>query len=587
MLVLDWQKNSVMLARAHGRSPKAVLEQVVIQSVGGTDGQSQTASEGLRAAARELSAKGEVVVLLARELVELRTIQVPKIDADDLPDVIRFQAQRQFANMTEAWILDFVMLPYAAGDEMQTALVAAIPPALLNEIEMACAAAGLQITRILLRPLQIAQMALDGGLLPATGSAMIICQSESQADMLILREGRVVQVRSTKLPHETDQVAAALKGELRRSLLAAAGALEGKSVESTLLLTTRERANLLVDEVKQAVGGNVTAAYSQSLLGSENQDLADSAASRIFATAGALGLSSADRSAIIDFKHPKRRPPKQRNARTHYLIAAAVATVLLAGVGWYYSTINNLNAELALLNEELEFKKESAEIAKKRIADYEAIRHFADGAPNWLDELVTISNRIPDADKIMLKSPTFSIGRNNEGTISLVINSVDMGSIPKFEESLRPEYIVVGKSTQPANEGRYRFTTNATISIVNKGWDLGAAPVEIVEPVVPGSTAPSSDAQSSNSEVAAQLESTSAPDSAAAETTDQALEQPSPAESTESVQQTSPASSEIKPPLGTEPTVQPPTAIAPTDSQPGQESPTGSADSPSLPESVK
>jgi hypothetical protein len=93
-LILDWQKNSLMLARAHGRVPRAVVESVSIKPYGSGDASLQTANEALRTAAQELSAKGETIVLVARDLVELRTVQIPKMDPDDLPDVIRFQAQR-------------------------------------------------------------------------------------------------------------------------------------------------------------------------------------------------------------------------------------------------------------------------------------------------------------------------------------------------------------------------------------------------------------------------------------------------------------------------------------------------------------
>lgn len=476
-LILDWQKNSLLLARAHGRLPKATIDAVALQAVGNTETVSQTASEALRAAAQQLNAKGEVCVLVARELVEMRTVQIPKIDADEQPDVIRFQAQRQFANMSDAWTVDFVLLPASGASEMQTALVAAISPAQLNEIESCCAAAGLQVTSIGLRPLQIVHMAVESGLLSGSGRAMIVCVTESVADLLIIREGKVLQVRSTKLPYEADHVGPALQGEVRRSLVAAASELEGQPLDSVLLVASANRSENLLTALKQATGANVVQFHPETVLSTADTALADSAGSRLAAMAGALGLQSADRAIVIDFKNPKRRPPKKRDSRKWLLVGGAAATVIVAAVGWYYSTISSLDNDYALIKEELDAKKDSGESARKRLAEFEAIEKFASDAPNWLDELVYVSQTVPASEQIMLTGPSFSIGRNGIGVIDVSLKASDTDSISKFGESLKGEsYTVKVSTTQelPKPEGRYRFSGNVKIEVSGKGWNLSS-----------------------------------------------------------------------------------------------------------------
>jgi hypothetical protein len=477
-LILDWQKNSLMLARATGRSSKTAIDAVSIKPIGTTDSVSQTASEALRGAAQELGAKGEVSVLVARELVELRTVQIPKMDADELPDVIRFQAQRQFANMTDAWTVDFVMLPAAAGNDMQTALVAAISPAQIAEIESACSSAGLQAVTIGLRPLQIVHMAIESGLVSGSGRSMIVSVSEFVADLLILREGKILQVRSTKLPYEADQVASALHGEVRRSLVAAASELEGKSIDSILLIASAGRSESLLAALRRSdPTANIVAFHPETLLTTADSALADSAGNRLVAVAGAMGLKTADRSTVVDFKNPKRRPPKKRDSRKLLLIGGAAATLFVAAVGWYYSTITSLDNDYALIKEELDAKKESGETARKRLAEFAAIEKFAADAPNWLDELVQISQKIPGSDKIMLSNPNFSIGRNGVGVIDVALKATDTDSITKFGSSLSNDnYKVSPGTTQelPKAEGRYKYRGDVTIEVSGRGWDLNA-----------------------------------------------------------------------------------------------------------------
>ncbi|MFO0943798.1 MAG: hypothetical protein U0930_23935 [Pirellulales bacterium] len=485
-LILDWQKNSLMLARASGRAPKALVEDVIVKSVGGTDVDSQTAAEALRAAAQELSVKGEVTVLVARDLVEMRTVQIPKMDPDDLPDVIRFQAQRQFASMSDAWTVDYVLLPPASGSEMLTALVAAISPAQLSEIDSACSAAGLQATKISLRPVQTAQFAVDGGLIPSSGQSAVICISESTVDILIVREGKVVQVRTTKLPSESDQVAAALQGELRRSLFAASAELDGKSIENVLLVATANRSGELAKVIEPVFNCRVVQFHPETLLADANIAVADTTANRLTAAAGSLTLDAASCSSVINFKNPKKRPPKKRDTRKYLLPAAAAASVLMLGIGWYYSTVNDLDAQYNAAQDEIKSLKALADANQKRLAEMNAIQQFAQGSPNWLDELAYLSEKVPNSDKVMLDSPTFTLANNGVGEIKFNLLSTDKSGVSEFQDALHnpPNYKVATRSTGPLPkpEGKYQYqSVGSTISIVNKGWDLNAPPSEIVE----------------------------------------------------------------------------------------------------------
>lgn len=473
-----------MLAWAHGRSPKAVVDSAVLKPVGGTDADSQTSAEALRAAATELGAKGDAVVLVARELVEMRTVQLPKMDADDLPDVIRFQAQRQFASMTDAWIVDFVVLPQSNSSEMQTALVAAIPPAQIAEIESACNSAGIQPTKITLRPLQMAQMAVDGGLVIGSGQSAIVCVSESIADIMILRDGKVIQVRTTKLPSEVEQVAAALQGELRRSLLAANSELDGKPIDSALLIATSARALTLSSVVQQTLSTKVTNFHPETLLANQDSSLADIAASRLVAIAGALTLGSTERGLVIDFKNPKRRPPKERNSRKYILYGSTAAVVLLAGIGWYYSRTSSLASEYAIIQQEIKEKQERGDAEKRRLAELASIEQFAKGSPNWLDEITYIAEKFPGADKILLENPTFSISPAGVGEANFTIKSVDNTSHEKFAQALRGKhYDVETPSTVPIQkpDGKFRNSTVAKVYIRDRGWDLTAPAIVLPE----------------------------------------------------------------------------------------------------------
>lgn len=485
ILILDWQKNSLILAKCHGRGSKAVIDEVSLQNVGGVDVDSRTATEALRLATQELSAKGDVLVLVSRELVEMRTVQIPQVEADDLPDVIRFQAQRQLASMGDSWPLDFVMLPPSEGSELQTALVAAIPPTHLQEIESACAAAGLQPSKIILRPISVAHMAIEGGFVPNSGRSAIVGISESVVDILILRQGKVVQVRTTKLPTEADQIPQTLSGELRRSLFAANQELDGKAIDSALLIAVADRLADLAPVVQKALSVSTVNLQPESLMSNPDRRVADIAAARLVAVAGASAISASDSAAIIDFKNPKRRPPKQRDSRKWLLLVGSVAALLLLAVSWYYSKRNSLKNDLELLQEQIAARKETAESDERRLAEYAAIESFAASSPNWLEEIVYISQRIPGSEKVMLDNPTFSINTSNgTGEVTFALKSVDNSkSVTELANSLRDEnHHKISTPTMkplPSPEGKYGYFADAKMTILGQGWDLNAPKHEV------------------------------------------------------------------------------------------------------------
>ncbi len=473
--LLDWQKDSLLLARGEAlAADRLSVDGISIQPLDGD------AAESLKRAAVALSVKGDVSVLVARELVEMRTLSIPKMDADELPDIIRFQAQRQFANMTEAWPVDFVLLPQSTEQEMQMALVAALPSALLGEIESACSAAGLDVKRVLLRPLEVARMAISSGHVSYYGPSLVICIADAMADLLVLHDGQVVQIRSTRLPQEADLRVKALQAEVKRSLAASAAELGGGKIETVLLVATQKAGNQLAEPLHSALNAKIVRVHPEEVLAGRlkqdtDEQATESIATRLAGIGGALQLSTADKRTVIDFKHPRKRPPKQRNTRKWVLIGTAAAAIPLLFLTWYLSRIRSLNNEYEGYRSQIETLKQVGESARTKVAEWQAIENFLKSSQNWLDELTYIAGKMPPANKVKLESPTFSIGREGEGVIIVEVKAADSKSIADFERSLRDANHNVSGSgaiqlAEP--EGDYKWKSKATIRIIYRGWNI-------------------------------------------------------------------------------------------------------------------
>lgn len=471
--ILDWQKDSVLLCRGRLQGSQAKIDSLASEAYGGSDGQGGiSAKDAVKKVAAALHAKGDVTVLAARDLVELRTLQIPKMDADDLPDVIRFQAQRQFTNMTDAWVVDFVLLPEDPQQEMRMALVAAMSPAQLAEIDAACETAGLHAQQVLLRPLEIARTATQSAEFPRSGAAMVVCVNQTIADLLFLRDGQVIQVRSTRLPDEAELRPSVLLGEVKRSLLAAAEVLSGRSIESILLVSSKAAGDPLEKTLVDALEIPVKRFLLESLLPETLQDRAETEATRLAAIAGVLTPGKQPRN-VIDFKSPKRRPPPKKNTRTWVLAGAAASVILLAGLAWYTSRIRQLNAEYATYTAELRAKEDAGAAAEAKIYELRTIEEFLQGAPNWLDELAYIAERMPPATRVKLESPSFSVTRDGEGVITVTVKADDAASIADFEDSLRSANHAVsgtGGTQLASQDGDYRWRGQTTIRVAGRGW---------------------------------------------------------------------------------------------------------------------
>ena len=478
-LVIDWQKDGVLLAQGSARGGRVTLDQASFQPIGeNEDGRHITLEEALHRAVAEVGSKGEVTVVASREAVEMRTLSIPRIDADELPDVIRFQAQRQMTSLTDNWAVDFVMLPPVEGQEMQTALVAGMSPAQLGEIERACNSAGLVIKHIGLRPLDIVRYAAETGKLDVSGATMVVCVSESKADLMILRQGQCIQVRGTRLPHEIEDACGCLKGEIRRSLMAASAHLAGESITSVLLVSSAAMADRLEPVLADAAGTTVTHIDPAITLAGDlaEQSTLVQASHRVAAAAGAIALDAADKRNYLDFKSPKQRPPKKKNTGRYILYGGAAAALVLAGIGWWYTTTSRLDRELADLRNQLASKKELLEASENKVRDWKQVEAFLDTSPNWLNELTYIAERMPPADKVIINLPTFSVDPRGVATIKFNIRTDAAETIGEFEKTLQDEQHLVRVQGNEAKElpqarDRYKWGVMETVEIKGRGWN--------------------------------------------------------------------------------------------------------------------
>src|SRR5271166_19405 len=164
LFALEWDPREIRLMVASGRGRQVVIEQAFSVPCVMDASAGDVAEQIGRRIAAELDARGlgraEVVVAVGRNSIELRQLQLPPAPDEDLPDMVRFQATREFNELDDKWLLDFIPIEGTATSP-RTVLATAIAPAILAQIEAVCEHAGLKMLRLVLRPCEAALLLED------------------------------------------------------------------------------------------------------------------------------------------------------------------------------------------------------------------------------------------------------------------------------------------------------------------------------------------------------------------------------------------------------------------------------------------
>lgn len=409
--------------------------------------------------------KTETLVAIGRGKAELRELQLPPVPDEELPDIVRFQAIRSFASAGESATIDYLVTNRSEANV--NAIAAAVAPAKLAEVKEICSDASLMVKRITLRPLSAAAFYLTRPKLSlGSGDVVLIDLLSDDAEIVVARGGKVIFVRTVRMPSGESARPRALVNELKRSLLAC-----GCKSPDKMVLWGRDSVHRGdVEVLSEALDAPVEVVNPFDLVDVEAKlkDQLPSHVGRLAPLVGLLACEETHADRLIDFLHPRERvEEKPDHRRTALLIGVPVAAAILLGyLG--YRKLSNLDAEIDRLNQANAAMKEPVKEAEQFIAETEKIDQFLDADAIWIDEIRTLAKKLPPAEEVILKSivATSDI-RSGVSTIVLSGSATNPSVIEKLESSIRDENHSVtseGASEQDAkNAYRWVFTEKIAI----------------------------------------------------------------------------------------------------------------------------
>jgi len=367
-----------------------------------------------------------VLMDVPRGKAVLKPLTLPGgIPAQDLASAVHFQMDKELPFGPEEAVVDFALARHGAGGGPEagglSVLVAAVPVPVVDYYGKVAEAAGVRLLRLGLRPYANLQSLLAAGLGGGPHAVALVHLTGHEAEIDIAEGGELVFTRSAVVklrpPH---------------------GGLSDAGVAETVDVVVREVSRTLQSYQPLEGHGRVSSACIAGGTGLESRVARElsralnvpcpmfhpgpsirlprgPAVPGAFPAALGLAVGHGAGTLPLDFLNPKR-PPARRNVRRARLtaagVAAAVACVLLGGIGALY--VGAAGSEVRRLREELRTLEERNKVVLEVKARQEAIGDWLGLGFNWLEHWANIARLAPPADKLYVDSLAF----DNRGSIT-------------------------------------------------------------------------------------------------------------------------------------------------------------------------
>jgi Tfp pilus assembly PilM family ATPase len=496
LLALEWDAKEARVAVAHARGKEVVVEQAFVVPLPEREGGGGEAEIGAaigKALAEHGLSRMEVLIAVGRANIELRFLTTPPAPDDELPELVRFQALRQFTTLGDDWPLDFVPLgPNADGG--QNVLAAAIAPDLVEQLRKVAAAANLTISRLVLRPFAAASLLREKH---ADGKCrMNVDLLRDEADMTVLLGPQVIFPRTVRLPAVTEPevLARALLAEGRRTMIAAQNQLGGRKVEEVVIFGDGQHHSSL----KQLLENELS--LSVKLVDPfESVEWEGGARARkpeypgTFAPLlGILRDAAAETRPEIDFLQPRRKPEPPNRRRTYLIAGGAMAALVLLAFGWMQLSLWSLDSQIAQKKKDSAKQKQLADKSLKPIEQAEKLERFTAGDVTWLDELALLSQRMPKAEATTVKEMHWRMDTKKGGGRTTLKGLADKpATITEIERAMRIEgHAALGTGATEDDQAARPLVWAYTEDISVRPESEGA----VARPVLPAVKAPAAKA---------------------------------------------------------------------------------------------
>lgn len=402
---------------------------------------------------------------LGRSSIELKHLTLPPAPDDELPDLVRFQAQRDFHALGSQWPLDFIPLTADAG-QPRSVLAAAVSSTVMDSLQaLATELESEEIAHVGLRPVGTASLLAQARRGDARAVRIVVELYGDQAELTVLQSETILFLRSAKAPSEqVDDIAGWLMSELRRTIAAVQHRL-GEQQLSEIAVCAGDRSEALTAAIAEQSNVTATVLDPWATVNFAKGARRPTADGPWGALVGMLDDAAAGRRPAIDFINPRKRPAPVNRRKT--VVQGAVAAALLVGTvvggAWYYlSSLDSQVKELAAKSKKLDAKVVEAKKIEEKVG---FIDKWMFGDTVWLDELRELSTELPPANEAMLTKLHADVTAAG-GLMQLEGRVSSSATIDKLEQQLRDDrHVVEGRGSSREDNAKYPWEFKSAVIV--------------------------------------------------------------------------------------------------------------------------
>ncbi len=473
LITCEWDSNSVRLLVSHVQGNNLAIDKMVEVAIAEeSDSESESTLSPLEAAlataaqSAGLRGQADVVFVLRRAQTEMRLLTLPNIPADELPDTVRFQVAQEF-NAADDGPIDFVTLGKSDNDQIFVS-VATVSPEILADVIATSNMAELTSSSVVLSSFSTAHFLHSQK--PTPQHRLIIDILDGDIELTVSLNGMAQFARSVKLP-ESGVTEKRVLSEVRRTMASYSNQPMPGDIELATIIGTSKLHQKLQDELSLHLNIDVELydPLNDCVVTSLDNDEANAPdePAQFTALIGTAFQLQIGQTSTLDFVNPRKPPAPVSTLRQNskYIVGGLVALLLVAFllIRPIVTTQNSI-AELQITLED----KTSIDKANKILTDrLQQVKAFQNARVNWLDELVSVSNKFPPAQHAMVDRFTAKTS-TIRGQILLDVHLFNDDSLRMLETNLlTPSYTITGNGfrSDPENED-YPWTVVEHIRLI-------------------------------------------------------------------------------------------------------------------------
>lgn len=445
-----------------------------------------------------------VVVDVPRDRAVINRLTLPPTPPHELPSAVRLQALKELPFPLEDAHIDFVVLSREGGAATEV-LLAAVRRETLERLRATCSVAGLELTRVGLRPCAnlVSVQHLPG---MAERRVMFVDVGPTTSEIDVFRGGLLAFSRAAnvsvpfvggELIGEDSRVSS--KAELSNTSLS--DEFESVAVNELLVEISRTlqayratESSATVDQFVIAGGTGLEPVLAQAVARRFNLPAV------LFDPSGVLGVPPAEAAKLrsfssvlglaqglsetgqleIDFLNPKKPVPRGESLRRRLRLGALAAVLVVTALGtWMLHEFRQLDAAIARLDEAVNgagesFRNRVREMVKVELKTGEVVHWEQETAQTvWLDQLLWLTRSAVEPGKQIVVS---QVEFDSDGAkVSLRLAAANLEAANTFLRQLnelehegRPVFrAALDRWDEVRDPGaRLRFTTTLTIRLV-------------------------------------------------------------------------------------------------------------------------